>query len=543
VGMPAPPNRLPTPAQQAAIDAVAATLGTHRTFLLFGVTGSGKTEVYLQVITQALRRGLQALVLVPEIHLTPQLQAQFRDRFPAARVVVLHSSRAAAERAAGWMEAQNGRADIVLGTRLAVFTPFARLGLIVVDEEHDASFKQQDGARYSARDLAVYRGHAARAPVVLGSATPALESWANAQKGRYQLLRLPERAHSGATLPRISLVDTRREELEHGLTARLIEAIGERLQRGEQALVFLNRRGYAPVLACSACGWVASCRRCSAHTAVHLKEKRLRCHHCGHEASIPARCPECGSVELHPFGRGTERIEAALSARFPQARLARIDSDSMRRKGQWEHAQNAIRAGDIDLLVGTQMLAKGHDFPRLTLVGVVHADAALFATDYRAPERLFAQLLQVAGRAGRADLPGEVLIQTRYPGHPVYRAVVTGDYARFAGEQLEERRNAGFPPLVAEAVLRAEAAAAEEALSFLREAAACAPASDGGVTLFDPVPMSLARLAGRERAHILAQARSRTTLQSFLTEWRGRLETRRWPRDLRWHFDVDPIEF
>jgi primosomal protein N' (replication factor Y) len=536
-------DRTPTPAQAGAIETMGAALDRNATFLLFGVTGSGKTEVYLHLIARVLEQGRQALVLVPEIHLTPQLQRHFAERFPGARVAVLHSSRAAVERVEGWIGAQSGSAQIVLGTRLAVFTPFARLGLVIVDEEHDASFKQQDGSRYSARDLAVYRAHAAGIPVVLGSATPALETWSNALKGRYNLVTLAERAVPGATMPRIEVVDMRKDAIEHGLTGRLLAAIDTRLARGEQALVFLNRRGYAPVLACGACGWVASCVRCSAHTAVHLKEQRLRCHHCGYESVIPRNCPDCGNVDLHPFGRGTERIEAALAARFPHARLARVDSDSMRRKGEWERTHAEIRDGAINLIVGTQMLAKGHDFPGLTLVGVVNADAALFATDYRAPERLFAQLLQVAGRAGRARLAGEVLVQTRYPEHPLYRAVIAGDFAGFAGSELEERKRAGFSPAVAEALLRAEASSRSAALGFLREAAAHAPDANGRVTLYDPVPMTLSRLAGWERAHLLVQARARGVLQRFLAEWRSRLEAQRTPRGVRWHFDVDPIEF
>jgi primosomal protein N' (replication factor Y) len=529
--------------QAAAVDQVSASFGRHEAFLLFGITGSGKTEVYLQLVALALARGAQVLVLVPEIHLTPQLERQFAERFAHARTAMLHSERAALERAHAWRAAQSGEIDIAIGTRLAVFTPLPRLGLIIVDEEHDPSFKQQDGPRYSARDLAVYRAHAGGVPVVLGSATPSLESWANARSGRYRLLQMPQRARPGARLPSMRLVDTRRDSAEHGLTSALGAALAERLDRGEQSLLFLNRRGYAPVLACSACGWVAGCKRCSTPIALHLSEARLRCHHCGLESAIPRRCPECGNVDLHPFGRGTERLETSLRERFPAARIARIDSDSMRHKGTWEKMHAAIRARAVDVIVGTQMLAKGHDFPHLTLVGVINPDAALFAADYRAPERLFAQLQQVAGRAGRDALPGEVIIQTRYPEHPIYQALVSGDYAAFASQQLGERAAAGFPPAVAEAVLRTEAPDGEAALGFLLRATECAPAAREGISLYDPVPMSLARVAGRSRAQLLVQAASRSRLQGFLTAWRATLELERVPARLRWAFDVDPIEF
>jgi primosomal protein N' (replication factor Y) len=531
-----------TPPQASALEAITQGLGRSGTFLLHGITGSGKTEVYLHAVAATLRRERQALVLVPEIHLTPQLEAHFRTRFPGAHIEVMHSNRSAVERALAWRAAQIGGAQIILGTRLAVFAPFAALGLIVIDEEHDPSFKQQDGVRYSARDLAVWRGYAARIPVVLGSATPSLESHANASIGRYQRLTLPGRARPGSRLPSLALIDTGREVLQDGLTASLTAAIEATLVRGEQTLIFLNRRGYAPVLACNACGWIPSCPRCSTHVAVHLGERRLRCHHCGFEARIPPRCPDCGNADLQPFGRGTERLEESLATRFPQARLTRVDSDTMRLKGTWEATQGAIHAGEVDIILGTQMLAKGHDFPRLTLVGILNADSALFAADYRAPERLFAQLQQVAGRAGRDALPGRVLIQTRFPDHPLYRALLAGDYNRFAEDELLEREHAGFPPSVAEAVLRAEARSPEAAIAFLTDARERAPA-DADVVMYDPVPMSLERLNGWYRAHLLVQATQRPALQRYLALWRAAIEIDRAPRHVRWHIDVDPIEF
>jgi primosomal protein N' (replication factor Y) len=531
-----------TAAQEAAVAAIGAAIGRYEAFLLLGITASGKTEVYLHCIAAALARGLQALVLVPEINLTPQLAALFARRFPGTRVVTLTSAAAANERAAGWLAAQSGAARIVLGTRLAVFAPFARLGLVVVDEEHDASFKQQEGVRYSARDLAVYRAHAAGAPVVLGSATPSLESYAHAQAGRYRRLELPERARAGSRLPEVRLVDTGAEAVTEGVSPTLAAAIAARLERREQVLVFLNRRGYAPVLACNACGWTAGCARCAAHLVLHTADRRLRCHHCGDAAPIPRHCPTCGNVDLVPFGRGTQRLAEALGARFPAARLLRIDSDSTRAKGRWESMRRTIEAGEADILLGTQILAKGHDFPRVTLVGVVGADAALVAADYRAPERLFAQLYQVAGRAGRADLPGEVLVQTRYPEHPLYQALVRHDFAGFAAAQLDERRAAGFPPAVHEAVLRAEADEMRDALAFLGRAAAQAPGARPGVSLYDPVPMTLAKLAGQARAQVLVQSPARPALHAFLSAWVETLYALR-SGAVRWHLDVDPIEF
>ncbi|MDP1652585.1 MAG: primosomal protein N' [Rhodocyclaceae bacterium] len=528
-----------TPDQAAAIDAIVSATG-FQTFLLHGVTGSGKTEVYLRAIEAVLAAGGQALMLVPEIALTPQLESRVSARFPGAHIVSAHSGVADAARARAFLAALEGRADIVLGTRLSVFMPMPRLKLIVVDEEHDTSFKQQEGLRYSARDVAIFRAKQRDIPIVLGSATPALESWYHASTGRYLKLELPLRAVAVA-MPTVVTVDTRKQKLQDGLSAELIAAVGERLQRGEQSLLFLNRRGYAPVLACPACGWISHCRRCAANLVLHLADRRLRCHHCGLEVAIPHACPDCGNLDLQPFGRGTQRLEAKLTELFSTARILRIDRDSADSPKKWQALLATIHAGEADILVGTQMLAKGHDFPKLTLVGVVGADAALFAADFRAPERLFAQLMQVGGRSGRHALPGAVLIQTEYPQHPLYRALIDHEYARFAHEQLAEREAASFPPFAFQALLRAEAHELPKALAFLHDAVSSAP-TFAEVLLYDPVPMRLARLKNRERAQLLVESKSRPALHAFLAAWLELLYALKTPRDLRWHLDVDPLE-
>jgi primosomal protein N' (replication factor Y) len=536
-----------TPDQARASDRIAAAFGRFQPFLLHGITGSGKTEVYLHLIARILQRGLQALVLVPEISLTPQLEARFREAFPDTRLALLHSGLQDIARTSAWLEAARGDAGIVLGTRLAVLAPIARLGLLVVDEEHDTSFKQQEGLRYSARDAAIYRAKLAGCPVVLGSATPSLESWQNHLARRFEKLDLPERAVPGARLPRVRLLDLQREAAQQGLAPSLVAAIGERLARKEQSLVFINRRGYAPVLACEACGWTAGCERCTARMVLHAADNRtnrhgsLRCHHCGAESPVPRACPTCGNVDLKPMGRGTQRVEETLGAAFPAARVLRIDRDSARRRDELARTLDGIRRGEGDILVGTQLLAKGHDFPKLTLVGVLNADAALLSTDYRSGERLFSVLSQVAGRAGRHDQPGEVLLQTRYPDHPLYAALVRHDYAGFADSQLAERRTAGFPPFVFEAALRAEAKKLENAMRFLAEAARLAePPAE--VRVYDPVPHLITRRAGYERARLLMQSSSRPALQDFLGHLTSALFALA-PRDIRWHLDVDPIEF
>lgn len=546
-GISHPPPAL-TAEQQGVLQAIAGSEAGFCAYLLHGVTGSGKTEVYLRLVERALTLGRQVLMLVPEINLTPQLEARVAARFPAAGLASLHSELSEAARTRNWRAALDGSARIVLGTRLAVFTPMPDLGLVIVDEEHDSSFKQQDGMRYSARDVAVFRARDRAVPIVLGSATPSLESWANATDSRtparYTLLTLAERAVQNARLPSVQRIDTRLEKLQDGLSGVLLAAIGKRLERGEQSLVFLNRRGYAPVLTCTCCGWISHCQRCAANLVLHLADGRLRCHHCGYEQRVPKGCPTCGNQDMQPFGRGTQRLEEALAERFPQARILRVDRDSAKSRKQWEVLVEQIHDGAADILVGTQMLAKGHDFPKLTLVGALGADAALFAADWRAPERLFAQLMQVAGRAGRAELPGEVLIQTQFPDHPLYEALVRHDFPTFAGELLQEREQAGFPPYTFQAMLRAEAPQIADSLAFLAAARAWPRiAEHRDVMLYDPVPMRLARRANFERAQLLIESPSRRALQVFLGQWGEVLDSIKTPSRLRWHLEVDPLEF
>ena len=531
-----------TAEQAAAVDAILGGGAGFRPWLLHGVTGSGKTEVYLRLAAHMLAQGRQVLMLVPEIALTPQLEQRVAQRFAAANVVSLHSALADGARSRGFVQALSGRADIVLGTRLAVFAPLPRLGLILVDEEHDASYKQQEGVRYSARDVAVWRARQRDVPVVLGSATPSLETWYHAKSERYALQTLNQRAVA-ATLPVVRCIDTRRIKLDEGLSPGLQAAIAQRLERGEQSLVFLNRRGYAPVLSCPSCGWVSRCPHCTANLVVHLADRRLRCHHCGCDGPIPHACPSCGNQDIQPFGRGTQRIEARLAELFPQARVLRVDRDAARTRKQWEKLLDTIAAGEADILVGTQMMAKGHDFPKLTLVGVIGADSSLHAADFRAPERLFQQLMQVGGRAGRGTLPGEVLIQTEYPMHPLYLHLARHDFDAFARMALQERRAAGFPPFTHQAMLRADAPALEDAVEFLRHARRLAEErAPEGLRLYDPVPMRMTRLARRERAQLLVEADQRGPLQAFLAEWMAVLYRQRTARELRWQLDVDPLD-
>lgn len=528
-----------TAEQARAVSEIGNRFDGFRTFLLLGVTGSGKTEVYLRAIAAALESGRQAILLVPEIALTPQLEALVARRFPATRTVSLHSGLADMERLQHWRAAANGQARIVLGTRLAVFAPLPQLGLIVVDEEQDSSFKQGEGFRYSARDLAVIRGRQRGVPVVLGSATPALETYHNALSGRYTLLTLTQRI--GAPPPRVVCIDTRSEKLADGLSGRLLGALRECVSRGEQALVFINRRGYAPVLLCRACGWTSGCPRCAAQLVLHLPERRLHCHHCGHVSAPPAGCPTCGNPDLAPIGHGTQRVEEALAQQLPQARILRIDRDTTRRRRAWQIMRERIQERAVDILVGTQILAKGHDFPHLNLVGVLNADSRLYSTDFRAAERLFALLTQVGGRAGRGGTQGDVLIQTDFPHHPLYRALQQQDYRAFADAALAERRQAGFPPYVYQALLRAEATRLGTALDFLVEAARKARAFQAGVTIYDPVPAALPRRAGRERAQLLVQSDSRQRLRDFLRAWRAALAQLR-VTHARWVIDVDPFD-
>jgi primosomal protein N' (replication factor Y) len=539
---PVPSSAAPhlTAEQAEAVAAICEDTTAFRPHLLLGVAGSGKTEVYLHAISFVLAQARQALVLVPEIALTPQLEALVSARFPGLRIACLHSGLNEGERLRHWLDAHSGRARIVLGTRLAVFAPMPELGLIVVDEEHDASFKQAEGLRYSARDLAVVRARQRNVPVVLGSATPALETYHNAITGRYALHALTQRI--GAPPPGIEAIDTRAERPRNGLSGGLIQAIRASWGRGEQSLVFINRRGFAPVLACRSCGWLSGCHRCAAQLVLHLKDRQMRCHHCGHQEAVPTACLQCGNQDLAPVGQGTQRVEAALAEEFAGARVLRIDGDSTRRRNAWSAMREQIARREIDILVGTQILAKGHDFPHLNLVGVVNADALLYSSDVRAAERLFALLTQVAGRAGRGDTRGTVLIQTEFPGHPLYEALKRHDYRAFADGLLAERRRAGFPPFVHQALLRAEAPRLTVALDFLADAARAGRGLGMAVTIYDPVPAALARRAGRERAQLLVQSESRPRLQRFLQAWRGQLTIRHSTR-ARWSLDVDPLEF
>ena len=535
-------EQTPTAEQAVALETISAAGEGFVCWLLHGVTGSGKTEVYLQLARQHLDRGHQILLLVPEIALTPQLEARVGQRFPRAQIVALHSGQSEGARSGGFVQAMTGRADIVLGTRLAIFTPLPRLGLIIVDEEHDASYAQLEGVRYSARDLAVWRARQRGIPLLLGSATPSLESWQHAEAGRYRRIPLNNRARA-ASLPTIRGVDTRRQHLDQGLSAVLLDAIATRIARREQTLIFLNRRGYAPVLSCPACGWVSACDHCSANRVLHLAERRMRCHHCGACSPIPQRCPQCGNQDIHAFGRGTQRLEQRLGELFPDASVMRIDRDAVRSRREWQQRLAAIADGTVDVIVGTQMMAKGHDFPRLTLVGVIGADASLHAADFRAPERLFQQLMQVGGRAGRANLAGEVLIQTEFPEHPLYAALRSHDYRRFAAMSLDERRRAGFPPFAYQAMLRADAPELGEAIEFLNQARGLARRlGSPEIEIFDPVPMRLVRLARRERAQLLVESRRRPALQAFLEQWVPALYDQPAGRRLRWRIDVDPME-
>jgi primosomal protein N' (replication factor Y) len=524
-------------AQQAALETLRAGRG-FRALLLEGVTGSGKTEVYLQAIRDCLAAGKQALILVPEIGLTPQTLQRFRSRL-GLPVLALHSGLADGERARAWLAMARGEGRVLVGTRSAIFTPMPEPGLIVIDEEHDGSYKQQDGIRYHARDVALVRAKALSIPVLLGSATPSLESLHNALSGRYELLRLPQRA-GNARPPRVRVIDVRKRVLAHGLSKDVLDAIELCLGRSEQALVFKNRRGYAPVLICHDCGWSAKCKRCDAPMTVHGSGRTLICHHCGARGHRPLACPDCASLGLQAQGFGTERLEEALAARFPDAMLIRIDRETTRRRGALEqHLKNFGDASGI--LVGTQMLAKGHDLPRLTLVAVVGVDEGLFSADFRAGERLAQLLIQVAGRAGRAELPGEVLLQTHHPEHPLLGTLLVGGYPAVAALTLAEREAAGFPPFTHLAMLRAEALLEGDVQTFLREAREQFAAVTG-VEITAPMPAPMARRAGKARGQMLLTAFQRPALQTTLGQWIPRLYLLKSSRKVRWSIDVDPMD-
>ncbi len=550
--------------QMQAVASITQEMHAFKAWLLHGVTGSGKTEVYIRLMQHVLQGSAtkdtpaQVLVLVPEINLTPQLEARFRARLPQFTLVSLHSSLSESERLHHWQLAQSGAAKIIIGTRLSIFTPLPHLKLIIIDEEHDSSYKQQDSMRYHARDVALVRAKRLHIPVVLGSATPALESWYNAiankaqtdktnahqiQANKYGLLTLKQRAVTAAQLPKIDCIDTTKVNMQHGLTPQLITALRLRLERKEQSLLFINRRGYSPVLLCSACHWIAPCTRCSSRLVVHLGQKKLRCHHCGHEQKIPNQCPSCGNADLHPTGQATQRLEQTLAQLLPAARIARVDRDSISRKHALVEILDRVHHQEIDILVGTQMLAKGHDFPNLTLVGVIDTDSALHSPDFRASERLFAQLMQVAGRAGRADKAGQVIIQTAFPDHALFNALRGQDYESYANDLLQEREQVQFPPYVFTALLRAEAHDYALVQQFLQFAFQQARSMSDVVMVYDPVRPQMERLKGMERGYILMHARQRPALQKLLTQLVGQLRGQAAAAKVRWAVDVNPLEF
>jgi len=530
--------------QALAVARITQDSQSFKAWLLHGITGSGKTEVYIRLMQHVLHRSdSQVLVLVPEINLTPQLEARFRSRLPNFSLVSLHSNLSESERLHHWQLAQSGTARIIIGTRLSIFTPLPNLKLIIIDEEHDSSYKQQDSMRYHARDVALVRAKRLNIPVVLGSATPALESWHNATANKYNLLSLNQRAVTAAQLPHIECIDTTKVNLQQGLTPQLITALKLRLARKEQSLLFINRRGYSPVLLCSACHWIAPCMRCSSKLVVHLGQRKLRCHHCGHEQKIPNQCPSCGDADLHPTGHGTQRLEQTLAQLLPTARIARVDRDSTSRKNALVEILDKVHNQEIDILVGTQMLAKGHDFPNLTLVGVIDTDSALHSPDFRASERLFAQLMQVAGRAGRADKAGQVIIQTQFPEHVLFNALRTQDYVTYAKAMLQEREQVQFPPYVFTALLRAEANDFALVHQFLQHAFELARSLSDKVLVYDPVRPQMERLKGMERGHVLMQASSRPALQQLLKNLVSQLRGKTIAAKVRWAVDVNPLEF
>ena len=528
-------------AQQQAVQAVLAAPG-FQPFVLDGVTGSGKTEVYLRIIEQVIAAGRQALLLVPEIGLTPQLVQRFQSRFQVP-LAVLHSNLSDQERLCAWLMARDGSAPIVIGTRSALFTPLHRPGVLIIDEEHDLSFKQQDGFRYHARDLAVIRAQRAQVPIVLGSATPSLETLGNVGEGRYQSLALPKRAGT-AQPPLMSVLDVRHQPMEGNISQPFIEMIRQHVTRGEQVLLFLNRRGYAPVLLCHDCGWIATCKRCDARMVLYQAQRSLsRCHHCGAERPTEQRCPSCQSTSLVAIGQGTERVEEVLGKHFAAAGIVRIDRDSTRRKGSMQALLDGVHAGRSQILIGTQMLAKGHHLPNVTFVGIVDADQGLFGVDFRASERMAQLIVQVAGRAGRGAKPGQVVIQTHHPDHPLLYTLITQGYAAFAQAALLERRQAELPPYSHMALLRAEAVSAELPQAFLQQAYEQGRLlNNAHVQLSAPVAAPMERRAGRYRAQLLLQSQQRAPLQRFLSAWIAQIETLKMARKVRWSIDVDPME-
>ncbi len=542
--IPAPAQTSPlrlNPQQQAAIDAVADNLGRFQPLLLDGVTGSGKTEVYLQAANLCLARGGQVLILVPEIGLTPQLLRRFRRRI-AAPIAVLHSGLAAGEREAAWHRVRTGRARLLIGTRSAIFTPMPDLALILVDEEHDLSYKQQEGFRYSARDLAVVRANQRGCPLLLGSATPSLESLRNVALGRYQALRLDHRA-GNARPPSLERIDIRTRKLDAGLSPPLLQAIAATIAADHQVLLFLNRRGYAPLMVCRDCGWFLQCRRCDARMTLHLGMNLLWCHHCGAQRRPDPRCPDCGGEAVEPVGQGTERLQQSLARRFPETPILRIDRDSTSRKGSFEQRLEEIRQGHASILVGTQMLAKGHHFPNVTLVGILDVDQGFYGVDYHAMERMGQTIVQVAGRAGRADLPGRVVLQTRHPDHPLLETLLQEGYRAFAQEALRERKLAGLPPYRFQALFRAEAHKPEPPRQFLDQVRQyLLQGSSPGIEVLGPIPAPMEKRAGRFRVHLLVQSASRARLQQLLAARIPEIARLKGIGKVRWSIDVDPQE-
>ncbi|MEP6484591.1 MAG: primosomal protein N' [Rudaea sp.] len=525
--------------QQIAVDEIAKSLGQFAPFLLEGITGSGKTEVYLDLIERVLRDGRQALVLVPEIGLTPGLERRFRERV-GDRIHVLHSNLSDGERTRTWLSAARGESCVILGTRSAIFVPLPKAGLIVVDEEHDASYKQQDGLRYSARDLSQVRGKALNVPVVLGSATPSLESLANVDSGRYRRLHLGSRP-GAARLPEFKFIDLRGKRLNDGLSDELIKAVRECIARGEQALLFRNRRGYSPVLMCHACGWHAACERCDKPMTWHRGVSQMRCHHCGAQSPVPSHCPICGNATLEPRGVGTERMEQALTKLFPNVPVIRIDRETTRTRGGVDERLQQLRPDQAGILIGTQMLAKGHDLPNLTLVGLIGVDDGLFSVDFRASERLCQLIVQVSGRAGRALKPGKVWMQTLHPDHPLLRDLLKSGYAKIAKDLLDERRDAAFPPYAHLALLRSEAKASTATDEFLRAALTLAGAPDG-IVIVGPMPAPMPRRAGFHRSQVLLSADDRPSLHAFLAMWIAQIRSLDEARKVRWSLDIDPMD-
>ena len=528
--------------QQKASDEIQTAFGSFQPFLLYGITGSGKTEVYFDAMAKVLAQGRQVLFLLPEINLTPQLLKRVENRFADVPTAVLHSQMAAGKRTQDYLRAMLGQAKLVIGTRLAVFTPMDDVGLIVVDEEHDGSFKQDNELRYHARDLAVWRAKQSGCPIVLGSATPSLESWHKAQSGAYRLLQLTERAHTAAQLPQVDILNVGRLKLDNGFSPQALQLLKQNFEAGGMSLVYLNRRGFAPALFCGDCGHTFGCPNCSAKMVLHQRARQLRCHHCDHREPIPYKCPDCGNQDLTAVGHGTQRVEETLRAFLPKAAVVRVDRDSTAHKNDWADLYRRIADNEIDILVGTQMLAKGHDFARLNLVIVLNADGSLYSADFRAPERLFAELMQVSGRAGRADKPGKVLIQTQLPEHPVFAAVKAQDYAVFAENELNERQMFAMPPFGFQTAIRADAPRVADAMEFLNAAKeTLAPLLPESVSQFGAAPMLMVRLAERERAQIFLESTSRQDLHRAVSLWVQVLQQNR-DGKIRWSVDVDAQE-